>query len=92
MTIFDEVPELHNAKTKVLFYIINQIKENGILVGTYKSIGEESETSLSTAQKVINILLEEGVLNRLGQHAYEPSKSFEKVPEGEQRYIMVEKA
>lgn len=67
-----------NQKTKLCFWIVDHVDKNNRLIGTYRSIAQDSGISLDTVSKTMKILLDADFLRREqnGVHIINPDIIF----------------
>ena len=59
-----------NAKTKVAYWVIDNLEKSNILTYTYRQISDATGFSLDTVTKTMTILLESDFLKRINQGSY----------------------
>lgn len=59
-----------NQKTKLCFWIIDHVNKQNVLIGTMRSIADESGISLETVRKTMSILLDADFLRRVQNGVY----------------------
>lgn len=59
-----------NKKTRLCYWIIDNINRDNLLIGTLRQIAEKSAMSLETVRVTINILLDADFLRRVSQSVY----------------------
>lgn len=59
-----------NQKTKVAFWVIENVNRENMLPYTYRQISEATKISLETVRKTMTILLEADFLRRINQGCY----------------------
>ena len=60
-----------NQKTKLAFWIVDNLNRENQLIMTYRQIANKTGISLDTITKTMNILLEANFLKRINQGAYQ---------------------
>lgn len=59
-----------SRKSRVAFWIVDNITRENMLPFTYRQIATKTETSIDTVTKTMNVLLETGFLKKLNQGCY----------------------
>lgn len=60
-----------NQKTKLAFWIIENLNKENQLIMTYRQISNKSKISLDTVTKTMSILIDTNFLKRINQGAYQ---------------------